>query len=191
MYLIIDNFRDSNYTVYWIRSINVMHMDDAGTIDDIGTLYERSSVRKEDIIKAASLNRIIAKIVDFIIVVALLEIVPGLGFFAGLAYLILADGLSRGRSVGKKLMGLRVSICDERELEISECRYQESVYRNFPFAVGYLLAGIFWNIPVLGVVLSIIIIAAVLVFESLVMLGSENSRRLGDEMAKTLVVVDK
>ena len=166
-------------------------MDDAGTIDAIGTLYEQSSIRKEDIIKAASLNRIIAKIIDFIIVMALLEIVPGLGFFAGLAYLILADGLFKGRSLGKKLMGLRVSICDESDHEIAECRYQESVYRNFPFAIGYLLAGIFWNIPVLGVVLSFIVIAAVLVLESLIMLGSENSRRLGDEMANTRVVVDK
>jgi hypothetical protein len=191
LYLIIDNFRDSNYTVYWIRSIKIMQMDDAGTIDDIGTLYERSSLRKEDIIKAASLNRIIAKIVDFVIVMALLEIVPGMGFFAGLAYLILADGLFKGRSIGKKLMGLRVSICDESDYEIAECRYQESVYRNFSFAIGYLLAGILWNIPVLGAVLSIVIIAAVLIFESLIMIGSENSRRLGDEMAKTRVVVDK
>ncbi len=168
-----------------------MHMDDAGTIDDVGTLYERSSIRKEDIIKAASLNRIIAKIIDFVIVMALLKIIPGLGFFAGLTYLILADGLFQGRSAGKRLMGLRVSICDESDHEIAECRYQESVYRNFPFAIGYILAGIFWNIPILGAVLSIITVAAVLVLESLIMLGSENSRRLGDEMAKTMVVVDK
>lgn len=166
-------------------------MNDAGTIDEMGRLYGQSSMRKEDMTKAASLNRVIARTVDFIIVMAFLEIVPGVGYFAGLAYLLLADGLFRGRSVGKKLMGLRVGISDDLSDRVSECGYKESVYRNFPFAAAYLLAGIVWHIPVLGAVLSFIIVAAVLVFESLVMLGSENGRRLGDELAMTQVVIDK
>jgi len=166
-------------------------MNDAGTIDELGRLYGPSSMRKEDMTRAASLNRLIAKIVDFIIVMALLEIVPGVGYFAGLAYLLLSDGLFRGRSVGKKLMGLRVGVSDDLSDRVSESGYRESVYRNFPFAAAYLLAGIVWNIPVLGVIISFILVAAVLVFESLVMLGSENGRRLGDEIAKTQVVIDK
>ena len=166
-------------------------MNDAGTIDEMGRLYGQSSVRKEDMIKAASFNRVIARTLDFIIVMALLEIVPGLGYFAGLAYLLLSDGLFHGRSVGKKLMGLRVGVSYDHGNMISESGYKESVYRNFPFAVAYLLAGIVWNIPVLGGILSFIIVAAVLVFEGLVMLGSENGRRLGDEIANTQVVIDK
>ena len=166
-------------------------MDDAGTIDKMGTMYNQSSTRKEDLIRAASFSRIVAKSLDFIIVMALLKIIPVIGFFAGLAYLLLSDGMFKGRSAGKKLLGLRVIISEEGPAEVIESGYKESVYRNFPFAAGYLLAGILWNIPVLGVVLSFIIVAAVLVIECLIMLGSENDKRLGDEIAQTQVVVDK
>jgi uncharacterized RDD family membrane protein YckC len=150
-----------------------------GTIDNQVTL-----------VKATLLNRIVARTVDFIIVVALMEIIPRVGYFAGLAYLLLADGLFQGRSLGKRLIGLRVVVQGSDD-SVIECSFKESVYRNFPFALGYILLGILGAVPLLGWILSFIGVAVVLVFESLVMLGSENDMRLGDEFAKTQVVNDK
>ena len=166
-------------------------MDDAGTIDEMAGLYERSSVRKEELIRAASFNRVIARTIDLVIVLTLMEIIPGVGYFTGFSYLLLADGLFKGRSIGKKLLGIRVVISDKNSEEALESSYKESVFRNFPFAAAYLLAGICWNIPAVGGLLSFIVVAAVLVLESLIMLGSENGKRFGDEIAKTQVVIDK
>ena len=45
------------------------------------------------ITKAAILNRVIAKSIDFLIIAALLEIIPRAGYFIGLAYLLIGDGL--------------------------------------------------------------------------------------------------
>ncbi len=166
-------------------------MDEAGTIDEIADLYRGSAAKKDEITRAASLNRVLAKIVDFVLVFGLVKMMPGLGFFAGLVYLAASDGLFQGRSIGKKLLGFRVFICRENSEEVFPCGYRESVLRNAPFAAAYLISGLFWNIPVLGSIFSFIVIAAVLVFESLVMLGSENGKRFGDEVAGTQVVVDK
>ncbi len=166
-------------------------MDDAGTIDEVAGLYGRSSVRKEELTRTESFNRLIARAIDIVIVLALMEIIPGVGYLAGFTYLLLADGLFKGRSIGKKLLGIKVVISDKNSEEGLEISYKESIFRNFPFAAAYLLAGIFWHIPVVGEFLSFIVVAAVLVLESLIMLGSEKGKRFGDEVAKTQVVIDK
>ena len=138
---------------------------------------------------AKLLNRISAKSIDFFIIIALYEIIPGIGYFAGLAYLLMADGLFQGRSIGKRLMGIKVVyyITDMT----TACDYKESVYRNSLFAAGYLMAGVLKAIPLLGEILAFVVIAAVLVFEGLVMIGSEEGMRYGDEFAKTRVIEDK
>ena len=53
--------------------------------------------------KATVLNRFIAKILDFLIVLGLGAIAPPYGFWAGLWYLLVADGFS-GQSIGKRLI---------------------------------------------------------------------------------------
>lgn len=153
-------------------------------------LFEQSCGMQEDSTKAKFLSRIIARAIDFLIVVALLEIVPGIGFFAGVAYILIADGLFRGRSIGKRLAGLKV-VHHINDNMTEDCGYKESALRNSPFAAAYVLAGILVFIPLLGWILSFAVIAAVLIFEGLVMLGSEDDMRLGDEIANTRVLVDK
>jgi uncharacterized RDD family membrane protein YckC len=153
-------------------------------------LFEQSYGMQDDSIKAKLLNRIIAKAVDFLIVVALLEIMPTIGFFAGLAYLLVADGLFQGRSIGKRIVGLKVVYHISDDMTVN-CGYKESVLRNSPFAAAYVLAGMLVFIPLLGWLLAFAVIAAILIFEGLVMLGSEDDMRLGDEIAKTRVLVDK
>jgi uncharacterized RDD family membrane protein YckC len=154
------------------------------------SLYEQTFDRPEDLTKAKFINRIIAKTIDFIIVAALFEIIPKIGYFAGLIYLLIADGLFEGRSIGKRLIGLKVIYYNSSNKAIA-CGFKESIFRNFPFVIGYILSGIFGIVPLIGWIFSFVIIFIILAFESLVMLGSENGMRLGDEMAKTQVVEDK
>jgi len=120
--------------------------------------------------------RIIAKILDFIIIVAVTEVVPKAGFFAGLAYLLIGDGLFDGRSLGKKLIGLKVISADTNK----PCSFKDSILRNSTFAIGYLL----YKIPWFGWIFIVI----VSVFEFIILLGSKERMRLGDEIAKTIVV---
>lgn len=154
------------------------------------SLYEQTLKGNQDLTKAGFLNRVIARTIDFIIVVALYEIIPTIGFFAGMIYLLISDGLFQGRSIGKKLIGLKVIIKDGSETS-SVSGFKESIFRNFPFVAGYILFGILKVIPLIGWLFSFVIILGILIFECLVMMGSENGMRLGDEIAKTKVVEDK
>jgi len=133
----------------------------------------------EGLAKASILNRAIAKTIDFIIVGALLETIPKVGYFAGLTYLLIADGLFDGRSIGKRLIGLKVVNPEA----MSTCSFKESIIRNFPFAVGYILM----EIPLIGFIFPIII----LILEGLLTIGSSTGMRVGDELAKTQVIEEK
>jgi uncharacterized RDD family membrane protein YckC len=130
----------------------------------------------EKFTSADLLLRIIAKILDFIIIVAVTEVIPKAGFFAGLAYLLIGDGLFDGRSLGKKLIGLKVISADTNK----PCSFKDSILRNSTFAIGYLL----YKIPWFGWIFIVI----VSVFEFIILLGSKERMRLGDEIAKTKVV---
>ncbi len=153
------------------------------------TNSEESFNEQEGLAKAGILNRIIARTIDFIIVGALLEIIPKIGFFAGITYLLIADGLFDGRSIGKWLIRLRV-ILRNSNTNVA-CGFKESIIRNFPFAAGYILFGILKGIPLIGWIFSVIIPVVILLFESLIMLGNEDGMRFGDEMAKTQVIEEK
>ena len=143
-----------------------------------------------DPIGASFLNRLIARTIDLIIVVALYKIIPSIGYFTGLVYLLISDGLFQGRSIGKRLVGLKVIVQENPGTE-GICGFKESIFRNFPFAIAYLLCGMLGGIPLLGGLFSFAIILVVLAFESLVIIGSDEGMRLGDEIAKTHVVEDK
>jgi len=130
----------------------------------------------EDIKKAGLLVRTVAKILDFIIIVAALEIIPKAGFFAGFAYLLIGDSLFDGRSLGKKLIGLKVVSADT----FTPCTLRNSILRNSTLGIGYLFYKVMW----FGWIF--IVIAAIIEF--LILLGSREQKRLGDEIAKTIVI---
>ncbi len=155
------------------------------------TFYERPFGKRKELMQVSFLNRAIAKTIDFIIVAALCAIIPKVGYLAGLIYLLIADGLFHGRSIGKKLTGLRVILSSTAADAITECGFKESIYRNSPFAIGYILYGILGVIPLIGWLFSFAVLAVILVFECLVMLGSDEGMRLGDEIAKTRVIEDR
>jgi hypothetical protein len=142
---------------------------------------------EDELKNAGLLARTIAKTIDLVIVTALYEVIPAIGFFAALAYLLLCDGLFEGKSIGKSLTGIKVV----DKINRGDCGYKESVFRNFPFAVAFIIFGILKVIPLLGWLISFVAIAGILIFESLVIIGSEDGTRLGDELANTRVVEDK
>lgn len=144
---------------------------------------------KEEPRKAGQLDRVIAKTIDFIIVGALLEIIPVAGYFAGLVYLLISDGVNEGRSLGKWLIGLRVVL--RGSSPIAPCTLKESIMRNFFFGVAYLIFGVLRVIPLIGWILSIAVFGVVVFFEWLIMFGSEDGGRFGDEIAKTMVIEGK
>jgi len=130
----------------------------------------------EELKRAGLLLRTIAKILDFIIIAAAVEIVPRAGFFAGLAYLLIGDGLLNGQSLGKKLIGLRVVSADSQK----PCTFRDSILRNSTFGIGFLLYQMLWFGWVFLVIVSL--------FEFILLLGSREQMRLGDEFAKTVVI---
>lgn len=131
---------------------------------------------KQKFTKTRILNRFIAKSIDFIIIAALLEAIPKIGYFAGLAYLLIGDGLFEGKSIGKRLLGLKVVFYKSGEA----CTFKASIIRNFIFAIGYLLM----MIPLIGFIFPVI----VLFLEGMLIIGSDRGLRFGDELVKTQVV---
>ena len=119
----------------------------------------------------------------------MLEIIPVAGYFAGLVYLLIADGLMDGKSVGKWLIGLRVVVKDSEPLR--SCGFKEAIMRNVLFAAAYLLFGLLMGIPLIGWILSFVVIAAVVLFEGLIKFGSEDGSRFGDEIARTRVIEER
>ncbi len=130
----------------------------------------------DEVKKASLLLRVFAKLLDFILIAAMGEIVPKAGFYAGLSYLLISDGLFDGRSIGKKLMGLKVVSITANE----PCSMKESIMRNAPLGAGLLL----YKLPWIGWVFIVLVSA----LEFLMLLGSKDGMRLGDEIAKTIVI---
>lgn len=126
--------------------------------------------------KAQILNRGIAKLIDLFIVVAADQIIVPVGFLAGLAYILIADGFAGGRSIGKRLIGLQ-TVCPDRH---DVAGFRESIIRNLPFAVAQLA----FAVPYVGWIVSV----AIMAFEAVLIFGNEQGRRLGDEVAGTQVL---
>jgi len=126
--------------------------------------------------KAQVLNRFIAKLIDLFLAAAAAEVIAPVGFLAGLAYLLVADGFSGGRSIGKRLIGLQTILPDTRE----SAGFRESIIRNIPFAVAHVA----FSVPYVGWLAAAVIVA----FEAVLIIGNERGRRLGDELAGTQVL---
>ncbi len=126
--------------------------------------------------KAQTLNRCIAKLIDLFLVAAVGEVIAPIGFLAGVAYILVADGFAGGRSIGKRLIGLQTILPDTREV----AGFRESIIRNMPFAAAQLA----FAVPYVGWIVSVAIVA----FETVLIIGNEQGRRLGDEVAGTQVL---
>ncbi len=130
----------------------------------------------EDSVKASLLLRVIAKVLDFIVIAAAAETIPQAGHFAGIVYLLIGDGLFDGSSLGKKLVRLKVVSLSTG----GTATFRDSIARNAAFAAALLL----YKIPIAGWLFA----AFILALEFLLMLGNKDGMRLGDDIANTKVI---
>ena len=126
--------------------------------------------------KANLLHRLIAKFIDLLLVAALARLLPPVGFFGGMTYLLISDGFLGGRSLGKWLIGLKTVVVDGN----SPCTFKESILRNSPLAVAYLL----FFVPYIGWLFCLM----VLILETLLIVGNVKGLRIGDELGGTQVL---
>jgi len=126
--------------------------------------------------KADVVHRFVAKFIDFLIVAALARVLPPVGFFAGMTYLLISDGLFNGRSVGKRLIGLQTIRFDTG----GTVSFRESILRNITVSGAYLCL----VIPYVGWLAA----GGIVLIEALLVIGNMHGHRIGDEIAKTRVV---
>jgi uncharacterized RDD family membrane protein YckC len=125
------------------------------------------------------LNRMIGKAIDLILVVALTRILYPAGPLAAFLYILIADGLKGGRSLGKRVVGLYVVNTTTGK----PADFKDSIIRNCTVAVPVL----FFMVPILGWLLWILIGIPVLAIELYLMTRLDAQARLGDTMADTKV----
>ena len=144
-------------------------------------------------------KRVVAGLIDGLIGGVLSVVIPflGIGYLIGGAYILTKDAIMvellkdpawKGRSVGKKIMHLKVVGPGGSDIDMAL-----SAKRNWPLALGQLLSFILALIPLrsmawstwslIGSVSSIIGI-----IEIVLVLTDPQGRRLGDKLANTRVI---
>lgn len=129
------------------------------------------------------LSRLVAKVIDMVVVVAVFflgdALWPPAGLVLALVFCAAQDAWAEGQSVGKRIMGLRVT--DDRTGQI--CSFRASTVRNIPFLLAVLFIGVplFWALAAL-------IAVPLVCFETFVLVSVESGIRLGDVMANTVVI---
>jgi uncharacterized RDD family membrane protein YckC len=135
--------------------------------------------------KASIVNRVIAKMIDFAVFVALAALLPyPLGPLLGFLYSLLADGMTFGpfhsQSIGKKIMKLSVW----NRVTKQPASLRESLLRNSPVGV----VTFFGLIPLWGWLILAIVGVPLMIMEVYLMATVETGHRLGDVMGDTEVV---
>jgi len=131
----------------------------------------------EELEKADALLRIVAKVLDILLIASVVELLPKAGFAAGIVYILISDGLLEGRSIGKKIVGLQVISLKSKK----PCSIKDSIFRNLPFAFAILVL----KIPYVGWIVSL----AVVLVETILLFAGTDGMRAGDMLASTTVVV--
>lgn len=135
--------------------------------------------------KVSVLNRVIAKVIDILVVFVLSVILPRpLGPLLGFCYSIFGDGIHfktlHGQSLGKKIMKLQVM----NTVHNRPANWVDSALRNTPVGV----ATFFGIIPIWGWLILGLIGLPLMVMEIYLMLSVETGHRLGDVMGDTEVI---
>lgn len=131
-------------------------------------------------------NRVVAKLIDFSIVIAFAVILPyPLGPLLGFLYSLLSDGMNfgpfKGQSVGKKLMKLQAVRALGTRRPIN---FKDSLLRNAPVGVATFFA----IIPLWGWLILALIGIPLMIMEIYLMMTVEAGHRLGDVMGDTEVI---
>ncbi len=130
--------------------------------------------------KAALLPRSVARLTDLIISLALSSVAGPVGILAGFLYLLIADALLSGQSIGKRLGGIRAVHVPTR----TPAGLGQSMIRNSPFALAF----VFYAVPIVGWFLLVIVGLPLLGFETYMVYSDSLGIRIGDVFADTQVV---
>ena len=134
-------------------------------------------------VKVDLVHRLLAKFIDFLIFSALLVILPSfVGFLAGVTYILIADGLNHGQSLGKKWIGVKV-VANPAHQEPKPCDFKKSITRNLPFAFIAFL-NVFHFLGFLIFLVGLVFV----VFETYFIFTDDQGVRLGDIFANTKVL---
>lgn len=125
-------------------------------------------------------RRLAARIIDLMVAYVLSLVLPPLGVLAALIYLAVADGIQKGQSLGKMVLGLEVI-----DGEGQPCDIKASLYRNIPFVMIFF----FPVLHVLGLILLILVGLPLVMVELWLLIVDEAGERLGDRVAGTRVVI--
>jgi uncharacterized RDD family membrane protein YckC len=129
--------------------------------------------------KADLTLRGLARLADFTLAWIVAQTAPQVGPLLAAFYLLVADALMSGQSVGKKIFGVRTVVVPRR----APAGWHESVLRNAPFA----LVAVFYAIPLLWPVLFVVGLPIV-GFEAYMIFTDRLGIRIGDIFADTQVV---
>ncbi len=129
--------------------------------------------------KADLTLRGLARLADLALAFVLAQTAPQVGPVLAAFYLLVADGLMHGQSVGKRIFGVRTVVVPRR----APAGYHESLLRNAPFA----LVAVFWAVPLLWPML-IVAGLPIVGFEAYMIFTDRLGIRIGDIFADTQVV---
>ncbi len=129
--------------------------------------------------KADLTLRGLARAADFTLAWIVAQSAPQIGPLLAAFYLLVADGLMSGQSVGKRIFGVRTVVVPRR----APAGWHESLLRNAPFA----LVAIFYAVPLLWPVLFVVGLP-ILGFEAYMIFTDRLGIRIGDIFADTQVV---
>jgi uncharacterized RDD family membrane protein YckC len=129
--------------------------------------------------KADLTLRGLARAADFTLAWVVAQSLPQIGPLLAAFYLLVADGLMSGQSVGKKIFGVRTVVVPRR----APASWHESLLRNAPFA----LVAVFYAVPLLWPVLFVVGVP-ILGFEAYMIFTDRLGIRIGDIFADTQVV---
>jgi uncharacterized RDD family membrane protein YckC len=127
--------------------------------------------------RADLITRAVAGLVDLLLVIGLARLPDVIGFLSAAGYILIRDGLFDRRSIGKKLIGLRVLSLEESG---PAATYRDSIIRNVTIVLAYFL----FLIPYAGWILCPLVLGT----EGLTALGDRAGMRIGDILARTQVV---
>ena len=136
--------------------------------------------------KADLTLRGLARLVDLTLAFAVANVAREAGPPLAALYLLVADGLMNGQSIGKRIFGVRAMVLPPRGTmgRGRPAGYRESVLRNAPFA----LVGLFYGLTLVGWLLLFVVGVPIVAFEAYMVWSDRLGIRIGDIFADTQVV---
>jgi uncharacterized RDD family membrane protein YckC len=129
----------------------------------------------------------LARLFDLVLAFTVAHAAGPVGPLLACVYLLAADGLLHGQSLGKRVFGVRTMVLERGALRGRPAGYRESMLRNLPFA----LLALFYGVTLVGWVMLLVAGPPIVAFESWMVWTDRLGIRIGDIFADTQVVDGK